>query len=170
VLVQRAFALLLRERVWPRDPVAILEAMVDAAAASRDPRDLAEAARRVLVPSQLRRKGLESIEPLLLDPQLERQLADGNIDPALALIVRDQAEEYASNVAPGRAVLLCTGAVRPVIADFLIRSNVRVDVYSYAEVPPEIRLLPAGVIKEALPTPATFIKGPEAAWENIPQA
>lgn len=150
-LLQKAFALLLRERVWPRDPVAVFEAMIDAAGASRDPHDLAEATRRVLVPSQLRRKGLESIEPLLLDPQLERRFADGNIEPALALIVREQVEEYAANVAPGRATLLCTGTVRPFIADFLMRSGLRIEVYSYAEVPPEIRLLPAGVIKEALP-------------------
>lgn len=161
-VVQKAFTLLLRERVWPRDPVAVLEAMIDASSSSRDPHDLAEAARRVLVPGQLRRKGLESLEPLLLDPQLERRLAEsfaaagfGTIDPVLALTIREQAAEYAASADQGRAVLLCTGSVRPLIADFLDRSGLRIDVYSYAEVPPEIRLLPAGVIKEA--------GGPEAA-------
>ncbi len=49
-IVQKAFGLLLRERAWPRDPVAVLEEMIEASAASRDPRDLAEAARRVIVP------------------------------------------------------------------------------------------------------------------------
>jgi flagellar biosynthesis protein FlhA len=161
-LLQKAFALLLRERVWPRDPVSVLEAMIDAASTSRDPQDLAEAARRILVPGQLRRKGFESIEPLLLDPQLERRLTEsfaaagfGNIDPGLALAIREQAAEYAATAGQGRAMLLCTSAVRPLIADFLARSGLRIDVYSYAEVPAEIRLLPAGVIKEA--------KGPEAA-------
>jgi flagellar biosynthesis component FlhA len=59
----------------------------------------------------------------------------------------------------GLATLMCTASVRPLIADFLMRSGLRVNVYSYAEVPPEIRLLPAGVIKEALPGSG----GPEAA-------
>jgi flagellar biosynthesis protein FlhA len=165
-LLQKAFALLLRERVWPRDPVAVLEAMIDAGAVSRDPHDLAEAARRVLVPGQLRRKGVEKIEPLLLDPQLERRLAEsfaaggsGSIDPDVALTVRDRAEAYAASMPPGLATLLCTASVRPLIADFLTRSGLRINVYSYAEVPPEVRLLPAGVIKEALPGSG----GPEAA-------
>jgi flagellar biosynthesis protein FlhA len=158
-LLQKAFARLLRERVWPRDPVAVLEAMVDAAGVSRDPRDLGEAARRVLVPGQLRRKGSASIEPMLLDPQLERRLGEsftvdaGSIDPAIALSIREQAEAFANAVPHGRAVLLCTAAIRPLIADFFGRSGLSIDVYSYAEVPPEIRLLPVGVIKEATPAP-----------------
>jgi flagellar biosynthesis protein FlhA len=152
--VQKAFALLLRERVWPRDPVAVLEAMIDASVASRDPRDLAEAARRVLVPAQLRRRGLQSLEPLLLDPQLERRLAEvfgsgaGAPDPSLALTIRERAEAYAAGVEPSKAVLLCTTAVRPLLADFLARSGLRLSVFSYAEVPSEIRLAPVEVIKE----------------------
>ncbi len=153
--VQKAFALLLRERVWPRDPVAVLEAMIDALPAGRDPRDLAEAARRVLVPSQLRRRDLEAMEPLLLDPQLERRLGEtlacegpGAMDPALALMIRERAEQYAAETPPQRAAMLCTTAVRPLLADFLGRSGVRLSVYSYSEVPPEIRLVPAAIIKE----------------------
>ncbi len=38
--VHRVFEALLRERVWPRDPVGTLEALVDAAATTRDPREL----------------------------------------------------------------------------------------------------------------------------------
>ncbi len=153
--VQKAFGLLLRERVWPRDPVAVLEAMIDACSGSRDPRDLAEAARRVLVLAQLRRRNLDMLEPLLLDPQLERRLAEsfgagpGAIDPALALRIRERAEQYAAQTAPQRAAVLCTTAVRPLLADFLGRSGLRLSVFSYAEVPPEIRLVPAAVIKES---------------------
>jgi flagellar biosynthesis component FlhA len=112
-----------------------------------------------LVPGQLRRKGSASIEPMLLDPQLERRLAEsftvdaGSIDPAIALSIREQAEAFANAVPHGRAVLLCTAAIRPLIADFFGRSGLSIDVYSYAEVPPEIRLLPVGVIKEATPAP-----------------
>jgi flagellar biosynthesis protein FlhA len=153
--VQKAFALLLRERVWPRDPVAVLEAMLEAAPSSRDPRELAEAARRVLVPAQLRRRSIDALEPLLVEPELERRLAQsleaagGVPDPSLALTIRDAAESYVHETPPQRAALLCAGAVRPLIAEFLGRSGLRLSVYSYAEVPPEIRLLPVGVIKEA---------------------
>ncbi|HEY9180274.1 MAG TPA: flagellar biosynthesis protein FlhA [Candidatus Baltobacteraceae bacterium] len=152
--VQKTFGLLLRERVWPRDPVAILEAMIDAAASTRDPRDLAEAARRVAVPALLRRKATEVLEPLLLDPELERTLSasfgapGGAIDPGLAVRIRDHASRYAATAAPGRAALVCTTAVRPLIADFLLRSGLKLPVYSYAEVPGETRLLPASILKE----------------------
>jgi flagellar biosynthesis protein FlhA len=153
--VQKAFALLLRERVWPRDPVAVLEAMIDAAVSSRDPRDLAEAARRVAVPALMRRRGTEVLEPLLLDPQLERSLGasftsagGGAIDPSLAVRIRDRAAEYASTATPARSGLVCSAAVRPLLADFLLRSGVNLPVYSYAEVPAETRLVPAGILKE----------------------
>ncbi len=164
-VLQRAFGLLLRERVWPRDPVAVLEAMLDAGP-SRDPRELAEAARRVLVPAQLRRKELPALEPLLLDPQLERDLAESftaaggaGIDPRLALLIRDRVEEQAAINGPSPVSIVCTGPVRPLLADFLLRSGLRIEVYAYAEVPSEMRLVPAGVIKEALLNGA----GPSAA-------
>jgi flagellar biosynthesis protein FlhA len=153
--VQKAFALLLRERAWPRDPVGVLEGMIETAAVSRDPRDLAEAARRVVVPSLLRRRAIEVLEPLLLDPDLERRLSasfavagNGAIDPALAVRLRDAAAAYAGSAPAGRAALVCTTAVRPLLADFLLRSGVRLPVYSYAEVPPETRIIPASILKE----------------------
>jgi len=149
--VHRAFALLLRERVWPRDPVAVLESMIECAATSRDPRELAEAARRCIVPAQLRRKEIPALEPLLLDPQLERDLAaaSGSADPRVAMRIHAEAEVYMKSVAPGLAAVVCTSAVRPLVADFLARSGLRINVYSYAEVPSEVRLVPAGVVKAA---------------------
>ncbi len=145
--VQKAFALLLRERIWPRDPVAVLEAMIEAAPASRDPRDLAEAARRAVVPTLLRRRGVDELEPLLLDPQFERSLGD-SLDPQLASRLRDHAQVYLAQMPPSRAALVCTTAVRPLIADFLLRSGVRLAVYSYGEIPAETRLTPASILKE----------------------
>jgi flagellar biosynthesis protein FlhA len=165
-IVQKAFALLLRERAWPRDPVATLEAMIDAAAGSRDPRDLAEAARRVIIPAMLRRRATDVLEPLLLDPQLERSLGasftdagTGAIDPALAVRIRDRAHAYARMMPQNRAAVVCTTAVRPLLADFLLRSGVRLAVYSYAEVPSETRLMPVVVLKEE----ALADEGPAAA-------
>ena len=146
--VQKAFALLLRERAWPRDPVGVLEAMIEAAPSTRDPRDLAEAARRIVIPAHLRRRGIEVLEPLLLDPELERGLSAGVIDPALAVRIRDAAAAYAATVPPARAALVCMAAVRPLLADFLLRSGVRLPVYSYGEVPAETQLIPASILKE----------------------
>jgi flagellar biosynthesis protein FlhA len=149
--VHRAFALLLRERAWPRDPVAILESMIECSASSRDPRELAESARRGAVPALLRRKQMPELEPLLLDPQLEQALAAGgtSADAQIVMRIRDEAETYARSVAPQRAAIVCTSVVRPLVADFLARSGLRINVYSYAEIPPEIRLAPAGIVKAA---------------------
>ncbi|HEV2262261.1 MAG TPA: FHIPEP family type III secretion protein, partial [Candidatus Rubrimentiphilum sp.] len=150
--VQRAFLLLLRERAWPRDPVTVLESMIACAATSREPRDLAEAARREIVPALLRRKEVRELEPMLLDPQLERELMPANgavADPSVALRVREEAEAYLQTVAPYRSAVICTSAVRPMLADFLTRSGLRANVYSYSEVPPEVRLLPARIVKAA---------------------
>jgi len=147
--VHRAFALLLRKRVWPRDPVAVLESMIESAVSSRDPRDLAESARRCAIPALLRRKQTPELEPLLLDPQLEQALAAGGAaaDPQIVVRIRDQAESYVKSVAPQRAAIVCTSAIRPLVADFLARSGLRIGVYSYAELPAEIRLAPAGIVK-----------------------
>ncbi len=149
--VHRAFVLLLRERAWPRDPVAVLESMIECAASSRDPRELAESARRCAIPALLRRKQTPELEPLLLDPQLEQAIASGgaSADPQLVMRIRDQAESYAKAVPPQRAAIVCTSAVRPLVADFLARSGLRIAVFSYAEVPPEVRLAPAGIVKAA---------------------
>jgi len=147
----RAFALLLRERVWPRDPVAVLESMIECAAVSRDPRELAEAARRCAVPALLRRKQIPELEPLLLEPQLERELTSAGTaaDPHVVMRIREEAELYTKSIAPQRAAIVCTSAVRPLVADFLARSGLHVNVFSYAEVPPEIRVAPAGIVKAA---------------------
>jgi flagellar biosynthesis protein FlhA len=151
--VQKAFALLLRERIWPRDPIAVLEAMIEAAAVSREPRELAEAVRRAIVPGQLLRREIGLLEPLLLDPQLERELAQSfqgasapALEPRIALEIRRQAEAYAEQMQPQRAAILCTAPVRPFLADFLHRSGLRLPVYSYVEVPAAIELQPAGIV------------------------
>lgn len=150
--VQRAFLLLLRERAWPRDPVTVLESMIGCATTSRDPRDLAEAARREIIPALLRRKEIRELEPLLLEPKLERELIPTNgavADPNIAIHVRQEVESYLQSIAPYRSAVICTSAVRPMIADFLTRSGLRANVYSYAEVPPEVRLQPARIVKAA---------------------
>ncbi len=149
----RAFSHLLRERAWPRDPIAMFEAMSDAAATTRDPRELAEAARRVIIPHQLRREGTQRLRPLILAPQLETELArmwsaDGGLapDPQTALHVRETVARYAADAAYAPHAIVVTAPLRPLLAEFLERTLPGVAVYAYAELPPEIVLEPAGVV------------------------
>jgi flagellar biosynthesis protein FlhA len=151
--VHKTFEFLLRERVWPRDMVATLQALVDAASSTRDPRELAEAVRRAIVPGQLRRRTARVLEPLIVAPEFEAELAaswpgDGGIAPRpeAALHVRREASDYASRVRRDRAAVVCTAALRPALAEFLRRSGLALEVLAYAEVPAEIELRPAAVL------------------------
>jgi flagellar biosynthesis protein FlhA len=149
--LHRALRLLLREGVWPRDPVRVLEAMLESGA--RDARDLAEAARRAIVPDSLRRRAVPQLHAAIFDPELERSLATSwsahGIDaaaPGMALALRDRIAEYAARVPRDRAAVLCTSALRPLLADFLLRSGIRVPVYAYGELPDEVGLAPSEII------------------------
>jgi flagellar biosynthesis protein FlhA len=148
--VHRAVGLLLREGAWPRDPIAVFEAMLEAGAA--EPRELAEAARRVIVPDLLRRKGTLHFEAAIFDPQFERRLVAawcGSGEPAepeTAMTLRARIEAYAARTQRDRAAIVCTSTLRPVLADFLLRSGMRVGVYSYGELPNELTLAPSEVL------------------------
>jgi len=154
-VVHRVFEALLRERVWPRDTVATLEALVNAAGAARDARDIAEGVRRVLVPQQLRRRGLAALEPLVVEPGFEGELRERLVDGALAarpetaFHIRAVVTEYVTRVPRERAALLCTAALRPALAEFLRRFGLRVDVFAYAELPPELDVKPAMLLEDA---------------------
>jgi flagellar biosynthesis protein FlhA len=149
--VHRAFQLLLRERVWPRDPVVLLEAMLETG--SRDPRELAEAGRRAAVCDQLRRRGLERLEPLVLDADLDRP--GEALDPVLALAIRDRIAAFASRAGRDRPCVVCSAAMRPVLAELLHRSGVDVEVFAYHELPPELPLQPLEILTpELLAVPA----------------
>ncbi len=154
--LHRAFTLLLREAAWPRDPIAVLEAMLEAN--THDPRELAEAVRRAIVPDLLRRRGVAHLEPIIFDTDFEERLVAawcryGNegLDPATALALRGRIEKYAAAMPRDRAAVICTAALRPALADFLLRSEIRVSVYAYGELPNELTLAPAEVISEVGP-------------------
>ncbi len=151
--LHRAFTLLLRESAWPRDPIAVLEAMLEAN--TRDPRELAEAARRAIVPDLLRRRGVAQLEPIIFDADFEGRLAaawcgyaNEGVDPATALALRARIEAYAAAMPRDRAAVICTAALRPALADLLLRSQIRVSVYAYGELPNELTLAPAEVISQ----------------------
>ena len=160
-VAHRAFVHLLRERAWPRDPVAVFEALVDAAATTRDPRELAEAARRAIVPQQLRRDGTRRMRPLIFAPAFEAELArmwspDGGLapDPNTAIHVRETIARYAADDAFAPHAVVVTAPLRPLLAEFLERTAPGVAVYAFAELPPEFALEPADVV-EALPAGAS---------------
>jgi flagellar biosynthesis protein FlhA len=150
----RAIVHLLKERVWPRDPVAAFESLIDAAATTRDPRELAETVRRVVVPQQLRRDGTERLRPLILAPQLESELArmwsaDGGLapDPRTAVHVREAIARYAAEPSYAPHAIVVTAPLRPLLAEFLERTASGVAVYAYAELPPELALEPVAVVE-----------------------
>jgi flagellar biosynthesis protein FlhA len=142
--LHKALTLMLREQAWPRDIVQVLHAMLDSP--SRDPRDLAEAARRVVVPDLVRRRRIDALQPLLLDPECEQSLHD----PKAALALRERIAAYAATVPRERAAVVCTSGVRPVLADLLLRFGMRIGVLSYAELPPELPLASAPAALTAL--------------------
>jgi flagellar biosynthesis protein FlhA len=146
--LHKAFCHLLREQAWPRDPVTVLQAMLESPV--RDPRELAEVARRVILPDLLRRRGIERLEPLLVDADEDRELVrcwsafGGEVapDPQRAIELRDEVAAYAARVPRERTAVLCS----IVLADLLLRWGLHVDVLSYAELPPELPLAPAGIV------------------------
>jgi flagellar biosynthesis protein FlhA len=155
-VAHRAFVYLLRERAWPRDPVAAFEALVDAAATSRDPRELAEAARRAIVPQQLRRDGVRRLRPLIFAPAFEAELArmwspDGGLapDPNTAIHVRETIARYAADEAFAPHAIVVTAPLRPLLAEFLERTLPGVAVYAFSEIASEIALEPVTVCDAA---------------------
>jgi flagellar biosynthesis protein FlhA len=155
-VVHKTFELLLRERVWPRDTVATLQALIDAGASTRDPRQIAEAVRRAIVPANLRRRDIALLEPLIVGPEVEAELlaswsADGDLAPRpeTVLAVRSAVDDYVATVRRDRAAVICTAALRPNLAELLRRFGASVEVFAYGEVPPEIELRPASVVATA---------------------
>jgi flagellar biosynthesis protein FlhA len=151
-VVHKTFELLLRERVWPRDTVATLQAMIDAGASTRDPRQIAEAVRRAIVPANLRRRDVALLEPLIVGPEVEAELlaswsADGDLAPRpeTVLALRSAVDDYVATVRRDRAAVICTAALRPNLAELLRRFGASVEVFAYGEVPSEIELRPAAV-------------------------
>jgi flagellar biosynthesis component FlhA len=104
------------------------------------------------VPGLLRRREARLLAPIAFDPEFERSLVDAWTGGALpasaatAAAVRDRISSYAASIPRERAAVVCTAALRPLLADFLLRSGVRVSVFGYGELPPELVLEPAAVL------------------------
>jgi flagellar biosynthesis protein FlhA len=158
VTAHRAVALLLRERAWPRDPITVFEAMLDAAPHAREPRELAEAVRRIIVPQQFRRDGITRIRPLILAPEFDAELArmwnsETGLapDPQTARRVREGVEQFLADPTFAPHAVVVTAALRPLLAEFFERVGPRVEVYAFGEIPPGVDLEPAGVLEACSP-------------------
>ena len=159
VALHRVFTLLLRERVWPRDVVATLEAILEAAQMTREPRELHETVRRAIVPAQLRRQQRHVLEPLMFAPDLERRLAaawlDGALtpEPSLAVFVRGEVERYLAATPPARSAIVCGGALRPALSECLAKMGLSIDVYAFGELPRSTSLCGPSVLEDPEQSP-----------------
>jgi flagellar biosynthesis protein FlhA len=134
--VHKAFVYLLRERVWPRNPIASLEAMIDAATLSR--------ARR-----------LRELPALMFDPEFEARVAgswsgsEGTaLDPHLALHIRDRVERYVESLPGGEAYVVCTSPFRRHLSDLLEKFGLHVEVFGFGELPSDVSVRPAVVVTD----------------------
>ncbi len=156
--VHRVFESLLAEGAWPRDAIATLEALVDASAVTRDPRELTEAVRRRIVPLALRRRAPAVLEALVVEPDFERELVawlvEGTLapQPDAALRVRGIVSAYLARVPRERAALVCGAALRAPLAEFLRRFGYRIEVFAYGELAPEVDLRPAMLLDRSVVT------------------
>jgi flagellar biosynthesis protein FlhA len=157
VTAHRAMTLLLRERAWPRDPITVFEAMLDAAPQTREPRELAEAARRVIVPLQFRRDNIARIRPLILAPDFDAELArmwsnETGLapDPNTARHVRESVGRFIADPAFAPHAVVVTAPLRPLLAEFFERVGPRIDVYAFGEIPAGTDLDPAIVLDAVL--------------------
>jgi flagellar biosynthesis protein FlhA len=153
VTAHRAMTLLLRERAWPRDPITVFEAMLDAAPHGREPRELAEAARRVIVPLQFRRDNIARIRPLILAPDFDAELArmwssETGLapDPNTARHVRESVDRFIADPAFAPHAVVVTAPLRPLLAEFFERLGPRIDVYAFGEIPAGTDLDPAIIL------------------------
>jgi flagellar biosynthesis component FlhA len=126
--------------------------MLDAAPHAREPRDIAEAARRVIVPQFFRRERITRIRPLMIAPELDAELArmwgsEGLApDPATALHLRAAVERFTADPSLAPHTVVTSSALRPLLAEFFERLGPRIDVYAFAELPASVAVEPAVVV------------------------
>lgn len=162
--VQRVLQQLLREQVSIRDLGTILESLVETAASSKALPQLVEAVRQAL--------GRRVLQPLLdpdgslrvwmLDPAIEeeivsafqpdnpaRLLNDGRSQsaPLLRRLTDSLKQLIGSHASSASPVLLCQSPARYHLRRWLEPILPRVMVIAPAEIPPDVHLRPAGVVR-----------------------
>jgi flagellar biosynthesis protein FlhA len=155
--IQRVLRQLLRERVPVRDLTTILEAVADAASATKDTDQITEAVRLALGRTICRQYQNDQGElPAIgLAPALEQRLIGAIVrtdhGAVLALDPTD-AQNIAARIARAlesavaQPVLLCSPVLRPHLWRLFTRVLPHLGVLSHGEVPPHVRLAPIAVI------------------------
>jgi flagellar biosynthesis protein FlhA len=158
--VQRILQNLLAEGVSIRNLAGILEKVSDYAAATKNPDELSEHARRALGPQIVKpfqgdKGGLQAIT---LDPKLEQQIAQGvrqtateislMLDPKLARHVVDSLSQRIQQLLTGGLppVILCAPQIRLAFRRFFETAFSELTVLSYSEIPPRVEIQNAGII------------------------
>jgi flagellar biosynthesis protein FlhA len=155
--IQRVLRQLLRERVPIRDLTTILEAIADAASASKDPEVVIEAVRAAMGraicrPFQNDRGELPAIS---LAPTLESQLVAAIVRTehgAVLALDPAHAQRLASRVADAltgavaQPVLLCTPTLRPHLWRLFTRVLPHLGVLSHSEIPPHLQITSVAVL------------------------
>lgn len=149
--IQRVVRQLLRERVPVRDLASILEAVGDAAVASKDPDVMTEAARATLGRAICKQfqdeKGQLAV--ISLAPALEERLVQAMVRTEQGTVLAvdpNDAQRLATKIAHvletavAQPVLLCTPGLRPHLWRLFARVLPHVAVLSHNEVPSHVRV------------------------------
>jgi flagellar biosynthesis protein FlhA len=155
--VQRVLKQLLRERVPVRDLATILEALADAAAATKDPDSVVETVRasigRAICRPYQNDKGELPVIGVL--PVLEEKLLASIVrteQGAVLALDPQQAQGMASKIARAieqamaQPVLLCSPALRPHLWRLFARVLPHLGVLSHNEVPPHVPIVPLATL------------------------
>jgi flagellar biosynthesis protein FlhA len=155
--IQRVLRQLLRERVPIRDLTTILEAMADAATATKDPDAMVEAVRaglgRAICRVYQSEKG--DLPAISLSAGLEERLLQSIVrteQGAVLALDPGEAQSIATRIARAlesavaQPVLLCTPMLRPHLWRLFSRVLPQVGVLSHNEVPAHVRVAPVAVL------------------------
>jgi flagellar biosynthesis protein FlhA len=158
--VQRALQHLLREGVSIRDLGTVLEALGDRAMLTRDPAQLAEAA-RVALGRSITADFLDeerTLRAISLDPALEHEVAEAlaqtpegevlALDPTRARAVLHALGEQVDRLTTSgrRPVVVCSSRVRRHIRRLVEQAFPQLAVVSYGEIVPGIRVETDGLV------------------------
>lgn len=159
--VHRVMQNLLRESVAVRDLPLILEKLCDQITLTKNPDELSEACRKVLV-LQLSRKcdiRNNTLHAITMHPELEQQLSKGLrqtaqeialvIDPSLARHIHKQLSDGVEQLTrEGFSVLLlCSPLIRLGLKRFFADTFPTLQVMAYNEIPSTVHLEPAFTIR-----------------------
>ncbi|HZU35172.1 MAG TPA: flagellar biosynthesis protein FlhA, partial [Gemmataceae bacterium] len=177
--LHRVLSLLLEERVPVSNMTRILESLANHAPVTKDPVELTERVRTDLGRAicDRYRDDQGRIHALVLDPRVElefrRAMQDKNLvlDPARLekLITRLSAEWQKANTRGQEVALLTDGGLRRPLRQALVRALPDLAVVAYQEIPADLTLSPAAIVRpEDLLPPRAETPAPPAGMRPDP--